>query len=257
MKARSGLAVAVLAAIVASCGGDDGLSDDLARPVVTSRPPVSATVSPSSTSPGAGAADAVPKLTVPGGAGSGATTSLPATATTTGALAAVDLRPGGPPPWSAPKITGGSARRVGLDEWGVADNRATARLVLPAEVALSSSATPRPANFSGGWAVAWDESSGPGVEPSGQFCENCGRGVAGVAGTGSAASKSFGVPFTNVVQWSDGSAVGYTGSRSDSRQFLANLFVTGQGSLYQVWSYISQRHLEYLISQLRFVEGAP
>jgi hypothetical protein len=146
---------------------------------------------------------------------------------------------------------------VGLDEWTVAENKDTARLVLPADVALSSQGSPRRANFSGGWGVAWDEPSGPGVDPTGSFCETCGRGVAGVAGTANAASKSFSPPFTNVVQWSDGSAVGYTGPRSDNRQFLANLFVNGQGSLYQVWSYRSQRHLEYLISQLRFVEGAP
>jgi hypothetical protein len=144
-----------------------------------------------------------------------------------------------------------------MDEWLAAQNKDQARLVLPADLGLSASATPRRANFGGGWAVAWDETGGPGVEPTGAFCETCGRGVAGVAGTGSAATRDFPAPFTNVVRWSDGSVAAYTGPRADNRQFLANLYVNGQGNLYQVWSYISQRHLEYLLSQLRFVEGAP
>jgi hypothetical protein len=249
VTARLRLVAAGLAAtLLVSCGGDgdgaDGNGQTQGRSG-TSGP--STSFGPTPTGPSTTAA--APRLTAPGGS--------PTTTSPTTSLPAVDLRPGGAPPWAGPKISEGAARRIGLDEWMVAENRDTARLLLPAEVALSSAAQPRPANFSGGWAVAWDETSGPGVEPTGAFCETCGRGVSGVAGTAAQASKSFAPPFTNVVQWSDGSAVGYTGPRPDSRQFLANLFINGQASLYQVWSYISQRHLEFLISQLRFVDGAP
>ena len=242
------LATALFATLLLSCGGDDGggSADPATRPptstVASTAPQSPGQTGPTTSTPG-------PRLTVPGDTGT--------TTATTAAVPAFDLRPNGPPPWSAGKISSGAAYRVGLDEWLVAENKDQARLVLPADVALSADATPRRANFSGGWAVAWDQTSGPGVEPSGAFCETCGRGVAGVAGTGSPASREFSGPFINVVRWSDGSTVGYTGPRADSRQFLANLYVNGQGRLYQVWSYISQRHLEYLISQLRFVEGAP
>lgn len=239
------LAAAILAAAaLLSCSGDD---DPSIRSTATGPPTSTVSTSvqtgPTTSTPG-------PRLTAPGD------TSQDATPSTT-ALPAVDLGPGGPPPWSGSQIASGDARRVGIDEWLAAENKDQARLVLPADVALSDGAAPRPATFSGGWAVAWDETGGPGVDPTGAFCETCGRGVAGVAGTGSLATRDFGPPFTNVVQWSDGSAVGYTGARPDNRQFLANLYVNGQGALYQVWSYVSQRHLEYLISQLRFVEGTP
>ncbi len=242
-NARACIFAAVLLLLGACGDGDDAGQGSTGS---TNLPASSA---PSPTGGPVTTASSGPRLTVPGGS----PTSSPATT----ALTTVDLRPGGPPPWSAGKITSGGARRLGIDEWTIAENKDSARLVLPADVGLSANASPRRANFSGGWAVAWDESSGPGVEPTGAFCETCGRGVAGVAGTAAPASKNFAPPFINVVQWSDGSAVGYTGPRPDDRQFLANLFVTGQGSLYQVWSYLSQRHLEYLISQLRFVEGAP
>ena len=210
------LAAAILAAAaLLSCSGDD---DPSIRSTATGPPTSTVSTSvqtgPTTSTPG-------PRLTAPGD------TSQDATPSTT-ALPAVDLGPGGPPPWSGSQIASGDARRVGIDEWLAAENKDQARLVLPA-----------------------------GVDPTGAFCETCGRGVAGVAGTGSLATRDFGPPFTNVVQWSDGSAVGYTGARPDNRQFLANLYVNGQGALYQVWSYVSQRHLEYLISQLRFVEGTP
>ena len=249
MRSRPGsLAAAVVATLLLlTCGGDqDGGSEGSPA----ARPPTS-TVTSSASPAQAGPTTSTPgaRLTVPG--------ESPSATPDTTALAAVDLRNGGPPPWSAPKIAGGDAYRVGLDEWLAADNKDQARLVLPADVGLSGAASPRRANFSGGWAVAWDEASGPGVEPTGAFCQSCGRGVAGVAGTGVDASRQFSAPFTNGVQWSDGSAVGYTGPRADNRQFLANLYVNGQDRQYQLWSYISQRHLEYLISQLRFVEGAP
>ena len=239
----SSAGAAVAALLIASCGGSGG--DDALGRAPSSGPSTGAPLI--TTGPATGP---IPRLTVPGEA-------APPSATATTVLPAVDLRPGGAPPWAGAKITSGAARRVGLDEWTVAENRDSARLVLPADVALSPAAEPRPAIFSGGWAVAWDERTGPGIEPTGAFCENCGRGVAGVAATSIPATKAFAAPFTNVVQWSDGSGVGYTGARSDNRQFLADLFVNGQGRQYQVWSYLSQRHLEYLISQLRFVEGAP
>lgn len=246
---RSLVAAFAGALLLLSCDGDavEGGPNPAAGPPTST---VASTAPQSPDQTGATTSTPGPRLTVPGGTSASPTPS-------TSVLPAVDLRPNGPPPWSAGKIVSGPAYRVGLDEWAVAENKDQARLVLPAEVALSVSSTPRRANFSGGWAVAWDETGGPGVEPTGAFCETCGRGVAGIAGTASEATRDFAPVFSNVVRWSDGSVVGYTGPRADNRQFLANLYINGQSRLYQVWSYLSQRHLEYLLSQLRFVEGAP
>lgn len=204
-----------------------------------------------------------PATTAPGGrAGSGASTApgllAPSAPSTTG-LRTVDLRPGGQPPWSASKITSGVARQVGLEEWGQALNRGSARLVLPADTFLTPSQIVRRAGQAGGWGVVWDDigTGKPGVLPSGEFCPTCGRAVVGVAATAAAADKAAVLRSPIVVQWNDGSAVGYSSSANASSQFVAALFVAGQDRMYQVYSYLSQVHLENLIAQLRFVANAP
>ena len=192
--------------------------------------------------------------TTPGGSGLLAPTAPPTTD-----LRPVDLRPNGAPPWSAPKLVPGGRQvflQVAMEEWNQAGNQSRARLVMPADLALSPIAIPRRSSVPGGWGVEWDDNGRPGVLPNGTFCETCGRAVAGVAALGTNADKAAVLRAPMNVQWNDGSAAGYSASRTDNR-FVASLFVTGQGHAYQVWSYVSQRHLEHVISQLRFVEGAP
>jgi hypothetical protein len=196
-----------------------------------------------------------------GRAGGGPTSPgvMAPTAPPTTDLRPVDLRPNGAPPWSASKLVPGGRQvflQVAMEEWNQAANKSAARLVLPADLALSPIAIPRRSNVPGGWGVEWDDSGRPGVLPNGTFCETCGRAVAGVVALGANADKPAVLRSPITVQWNDGSAAGYSGSRTDNR-FVATLFVTGQGHAYQVWSYVSQRHLEYVISQLRYVEGAP
>ena len=196
------------------------------------------------------------------GSAKGATTTAPSltapTAPPPTVLGAVDLHAGGAPPWSGPKITTGIPRQIATDAWQAAPNRTTTKLVIPADLALAPTAFPRPQPQPGGWAVAWDDPGKPGVTQAGVYCDTCGRGVAGVAGTSTPATKAAatsGAP--TVVQWNDGSAVGYGQPPVDGHQYMANVYIAGQGTTYQVWSYISVRNLEYLISQLRFVAGAP
>lgn len=180
------------------------------------------------------------------------------TAPPTTAIRAVDLRDGGAPPWAGDKIADDSvAVQTVLEQWEAASNRGTARVVLPADVALRPVALARPASPSGGWGVTWDDPGKPGVRPGGEFCETCGRSVVGVVATAARADKAAVERSPTVIEWSDGSVAGYGPPTGTSRQFLARLVIAGQGSMYQVWSYVSLRHLEYLLSQLRFVEGGP
>src|SRR5262249_11802492 len=89
--------------------------------------------------------------------GAGGEPLVAPTAPSTAAVEAVDLHGGGAPPWSGARVTAGTARQTVVDEWAKAANKATARAMLPADLALSPVAMPRPANFGGGWAVAWDD----------------------------------------------------------------------------------------------------
>lgn len=123
---------------------------------------------------------------------------------------------------------------------------------------------PRPADFSGGWAVAFDQ---PGR-----------RSAYGVAGTGPVPDDQLDFathvdrltkqwPFTRRWGKSDGlpagSFAGYgleggrdypTGSSGFGRQSLAYLRIPGQACLYNIWSKLGRDHLELLLDQLVMLE---
>ncbi len=164
------------------------------------------------------------------------------------------------------------ATPVLAEQWQAADNSASCAALSP-EGGIAG-ATPRAANFAGGWAVAWDAPDGPGMNADGTFCENCGRSAVGVAGAGVPAEESVITSWPNVVEFDDGSIVGYgiegaAGSELvvddpatgavDSPTQLAFLSVAGQDCLYNIWSRRSESELLDVIDRLRFVEtlGAP
>jgi hypothetical protein len=153
---------------------------------------------------------------------------------------------------------------VYLAEWRKAENRDTCALLVPASLGDGEGATPRRANFSGGWAVAYDKPGESGTDPSGYACDSCGRGAMGVAGTGADAGGDTYTGWPLHRQWADGSHADYgpsqgVGAQASSAkpEYLAYLFVAGQKCLYNVWSYIGQSHLERMLDNLRHVQGAP
>jgi len=166
------------------------------------------------------------------------------------------------PPWSQPVISSGQARLIGLAEWKVAAAEgATAQLLLPADVGLSSRASARRANIAiGDWAIAWDDPGRPGVYTSGGYCPDCGRGTTVVS-----SSSSYRGSTSPDLTWADGSTASFfvrSGVTDQLTfvpdvQWLAVLFIPNQDRFYEIWTYNGQDHLLYLIGQLRFVQGAP
>ena len=159
-------------------------------------------------------------------------------------------------PWNthAP-LARSAAPGVLLTEWERAENRTTcAPLALADTGARVANATPRRANFSGGWAVAWDAPGLPGRDPSGNACATCGRGAFGIAGTGSEA--------TGGDSWNPGDGREYAGENratygpegGSGPSWLANVTVDDQRCLYQVWSFLGRDHLEHLLANLRRVQ---
>lgn len=100
--------------------------------------------------------------------------------------------------------------------------------------------TPRPAQFGGGWAVAYDL---PGL-----------RSAFGVAGTGASASGDTYHDWPHRQAWADGSSAGYGPEGGEGPKQLAYLKIEGQQCLYNVWSQLGTPHLEHLLRHLRFVE---
>jgi hypothetical protein len=147
-------------------------------------------------------------------------------------------------------------------EWSRAENRSTCAAIAPDSLGTEGEgAAARRANFSGGWAVAWDKPGLPGTDASGMPCATCGRGAFGVAGTGSIGDtppqvKALTNNWPNVREWADGSRAGFGPEGGRGPKQLAYLYIEGQGCLYNVWSSVGPEHLDLLLSHLRFVAGA-
>jgi len=145
-----------------------------------------------------------------------------------------------PAPWSAPPLAADAVPAHYLAQWRKADNRATCAPLAPVDTADRPDAKPRPANFSGGWAVAYDE---PGL-----------RSAFGVAGAGVEATGAGDSPFPDSITWADGSIASYGLEGGTGPGYLAYLEVDGQGCLYNVWSNLGEAHLLHLLSSLRKVD---
>lgn len=148
-----------------------------------------------------------------------------------------------PAPWAAARLAESGVPGVYGSEWRKAENRESCALVAPAALGDGAGATARAANFSGGWAVAYDQ---PGL-----------RSAFGIAGSGTTPDSTVYDAWPHKVQWADGSSVGYGPEGGTGPNHVGYLRVAGQQCLYNVWSRLGLAHLEYLIAQLRFVEPSP
>ena len=145
-------------------------------------------------------------------------------------------------PWRGAPLPQESIPGVFVAEWSKAPNRATCALPAPASLGAGGKAVPRRAEFSGGWAVAYDL---PEM-----------RSAFGVAGTGAGAEDPSYAEWPHRREWADGSSAEYGPEGGTGPNQLAYLRVAGQTCLYNVWSRIGVSHLEYLLEQLRFVDIA-
>lgn len=144
-----------------------------------------------------------------------------------------------PAPWSQSRLDASETPAVYRAEWSKADNKSTCALIAPRGLGEGKGATPRRANFSGGWAVAYDT---PEV-----------RSAFGIAGTGSRATDASYSGWPHARRWADGSVAEYGPEGGSGPNQLAYLRIAGQDCLYNVWSRLGVDHLEHLLEQLRFV----
>ena len=144
-------------------------------------------------------------------------------------------------PWGREKLTRSSVAPVLVEEWQLAENQLWCSGLFPTGFDFGD-ATVRRAEFSGGWALAWDL---PGL-----------RSAFGIAGTGSPAWDGIGVRQPNTIAYSE-QVVGYGGEGFDdaAQQRLAEFAIPGQLCGYQVWSNLGDEHLLALVDSLRLVEG--
>ena len=145
------------------------------------------------------------------------------------------------PPWNREMIGLADAPPVLVEEWRRAENQRWCSALYPVDTGVTA-ATVRRAEFSSGWALAWDT---PEL-----------RSAFGVAGVGSPAWDDIGLRMPSTVAYG-GQIVGYGGEGFDdaATQRLAEFSIPGQLCAYQVWSQLGDGHLLELIDSLRLVEG--
>ena len=154
---------------------------------------------------------------------------------------------------------------VAVAEWRKAENRTEC-----APLALASDAggagKPRRAKFSGGWAVAFDQTdvrsaygvAGPGLIPDDRRLHE--EKVAALEKQWPY-SRRFGpgesLPSGSVAGYGVEGAQSYAPSNPDGRgqQSLAYLRIPGQLCQYNVWSKLGRAHLEALLDNLRIVQA--
>jgi len=144
-------------------------------------------------------------------------------------------------PWDRDRLALGDVSPVLVEEWRLAENQLWCSGLYP-DGFDTQDATIRRAEFSGGWALAWDL---PGL-----------RSAFGIAGTGSPSWDDIGVRMPATVSY-DGTIVGYGGEGFDdgARQRLAEFAIPGQLCGYQAWSKLGDEQLLELVDSLRLVEG--
>lgn len=147
-------------------------------------------------------------------------------------------------PWAVPgPVPVDTVPQVLIDEWTTAENRTWCSALAITDPSLTDGYTPRGAEFSGGWGVAYDA---PGL-----------RSAFGVAGAGLVREPDMATRWPTVQHYVDGSVVGYGGEGLDETnpRRLGEFVVGGQGCMYQVWSELGDEHLASVIDSLRFVDG--
>lgn len=160
--------------------------------------------------------------------------------------AAVDPRPARTPdrpqaPWQGAALTAAQVDQHFHRVWQQAGNRRRcALLAWSAADPLLRGATSRPARFSGGWAVAYDQ---PGR-----------RSAFGVAGADT--SPEYRPVWPESIHYRDGSRVSFGPEGGRGPDWLAYVSVPGQQCLYNVWSQQGREHLLQLLEGLRRVQPA-
>ena len=133
--------------------------------------------------------------------------------------------------------------KIAVAEWKKAENKSTCA---PVAFAFTGSAgegaAPRRANFSGGWAVAFDQPNK--------------RSAFGIAGAGVEGSDEDTARWPHQKQYPDGSSAGWGLEGDTGPGWLGYVHIASQGCLYNIWSNLGRAHLEFLLGQIRYVETA-
>ncbi len=169
------------------------------------------------------------------------TTTIKPSATTDSQPVIDFLEDGVPAPWNQPPLRSDQVPAVLAEEWRKAANREWCSGLF-SEFLFDWSGI-RAANFSDGWAVAYDSSDQ--------------RSLFGIAGAAVMAPADVGIRWPNRIRFDDGTVFGWGGEGFDESnpRRLGELSLPGEGCLYQIWSEAGDDPLVEIAKSLRRVES--
>lgn len=154
-----------------------------------------------------------------------------------------------PAPWASDRLPIQTAPAAVVRAWRSADNRTWCAPFAPATL---GGARARTGEVEGGWMVEFDRAGAPGVLANGRTCARCGRAAFGIVGTSMTPDQLDEAE----PAFSDGSRTAIEAPTERGEAAAATITVTGQGCVYQVWSFLGEEHLHSLVDSLRFVDVA-
>jgi hypothetical protein len=180
----------------------------------------------------------------------------------------------GEAPWNEPGLPGTAIPTPFLEEWDQDLGTTACPLMAFADVGPEgNNATARRGNGDGALVVAWDQNDGPGRYATGDYCADCGRGAFGMSLEPLGEVRDVRTSGNPSLRFADGSEVWVFPELSfdlpDERilhidpetgavapeAYRAFVEVAGEPDcLYQIWSSYGPDHVEYLVSEMRYVE---
>lgn len=154
-----------------------------------------------------------------------------------------------PAPWASARLPLQTAPAAVVRAWRGAENRTWCAPVAPVSL---EGARARTGEVEGGWMVEFDRTGAPGVLANGRNCARCGRAAFGIVGTSMTPDQLDEAE----PAFSDGSRTAIEAPTERGEAAAATITVTGQGCVYQVWSFLGEEHLHSLVDSLRFVDVA-
>ncbi len=185
----------------------------------------------------------------------------------------LETREMGAAPWTDLDIPTSEVPSVFFEEWNEDLGTTACPMMAFSEMGPEGEgATARRANGDGALMVAWDLPEGPGRYGSGDYCAECGRGALGMS-----LSRPEGLltqqGWNPTLRFDDGSRVWIfpelssdlppdrishldpeTGALAPEAYVALIDVIDHPDCSYRVWSSYGPEHVEYLVSQLRFVE---
>jgi hypothetical protein len=163
------------------------------------------------------------------------------------------------PPWADAPISMSEAPSTLVAAWERAENRDWCAPIVPRHFGAAEGARARASNLEGGWAVEFDLRGMRGVARDGTVCDRCGRGVFGVAGTSMTPDEIVSPDSEAILpvpSFADGSHAEFELDETE-QVAAATITLSGQGCVYQVWTFLGREHLDQLVAELRRVAVPP